>query len=176
VESQRTRYLNKKDWTNKDDGAAGGALLKWWSGLEERRGQRALLRRAQGAEPVAFIPSYHGLYHALTRRGYGSIEPERLAMVAGLASHVRTHLSQHTFAYQLAPRDNKGLSDLRMRRLLAIEQDDDLLYQHLRRAIALCRGELNLLDLAHSVYNWDTRVRKDWAYAYYEFVNSQSES
>ncbi len=150
---------------------AGEKLVKWWKTLEDHKGDRAHLRRARSGDEVVFVPSFNHLHGSLM--GYGALRKARLAMIAGLASHVKRHQPRKSLAHQLAASGDKpGLSDLRFRRLLSIEDDDELLYQHLRRAIDLRRGEVNLLDLAQSVYWWNAETRKRWAYDYYAVAKS----
>ena len=51
-----------------------------WNG----RGGRAALRRCKNLTEVAFVPSFYRLLRALSP--YGKVDPERLALVAGLAA------------------------------------------------------------------------------------------
>jgi CRISPR system Cascade subunit CasB len=69
--------------------------------------------------------------------------------------------------------DKATVSELRFRRILAIDDLDDL-YSQLRRAISLLDGTANLVDLARVLFRWRPIAeqnpydpRKNWAYDYY---------
>jgi len=144
-------------------------LLDWWKKLEDNRGDRAALRRAAGIEQVMFNPAFHRLFRGL--KGTSWTRAERVALIAALASRVREHRPERTFAAQLgsAPkeRDKAALSGLRFRRLLQAHDPDELL-QGCSRAIAMCSNSVNLVSLAKSMYWWSDRDRKDWAFDYYD--------
>ena len=68
-------------------------LLEWWAALEADKGNRAELKRAEHALGIAFSPAYHNLLRRLQEAGYrlGPDSRERLAVLAGLAVHVKWH-------------------------------------------------------------------------------------
>lgn len=148
-------------------GSKSAAILHvWWKDLEDNKGERARLRRAPSPTEVAFSPAYHRLFNQLP-----SISRESLEAVAGLISHVREDTgSSKKFAQQMGAKktgsDNAIVSGLRFRRILAIS-DRNTLYPMMLRVIHLLGGKVNLLSLAESVYWWDERTWKDWAYEYY---------
>jgi len=140
-------------------------LHLWWKGLKDQKGECARLRRAPSPVEVVFSPAYHRLF------GQIHIHRERLASVAGLVSHIKedTHSSKNLPQQMATPKtgsDNAIVSGLRFRRLLAIS-DRAALYPMMIRVIRLLGGRLNLLSLAESVYWWNERTWKDWAYDYY---------
>lgn len=147
-------------------------LRAWWKSLEDNRGERARLRRAPNPSDVAFSPAYHRLFNQLL--GLKQLRPinrEPLEAVAGLISHVREDTGPlKKFAQQMGAKktgsDNAIVSGLRFRRILAIS-DRNTLYPMLLRIIHLLGGKVNLLSLAESVYLWNERTWKDWAYEYY---------
>jgi CRISPR system Cascade subunit CasB len=155
-------------------------LLDWWTALEADKGERAELKRTENPLRVVFSPAYHNLLYRLQEAGYrlGSSNRERLALLAGLAAHVRQHTdSAGSLAAQMGrskPGSDKAtVSELRFRRILAT---DDLgeLYTQLRRAISLLDGAVNLIDLARVLFHWRPIAeqnpydpRKNWAYDYY---------
>jgi CRISPR system Cascade subunit CasB len=155
-------------------------LLDWWTGLEADKGERAELKRAESPLRVVFSPAYHDLLHRLQEAGYrlGAGSRERLAVLAGLAAHVKQHMANtRSFATQMGysqPGSDKApVSEFRFRRILAT---DDLgeLYTQLRRTINLLDGSANLTDLARVLFRWRPIAeqnpydpRKDWAYDYY---------
>ncbi|RJP18664.1 MAG: type I-E CRISPR-associated protein Cse2/CasB [Deltaproteobacteria bacterium] len=144
-------------------------LLGWWGDLEINRADRATLRRCRSAGEVALHPAYHRLRRAL--RGSNSVNSEALAVVAGLLAHVRVDNPGLEFPAQMARPKGEGrgaaVSGLRFRRLLRIEQREDLLGPIIR-VVALLGGKANVASLADSVYWWNENTRKRWALAYYE--------
>ena len=149
------------------------ALLDWWRGLENNRGDRAVLRRCRSLTEVVFVPSYHRLRQELLR--LGNVDSDGLAITAGLAAHVKVINAEHTLAKQMALPKAGGtarVSGLRFRRLLKIEGREDM-YHAMIRIVALLGGALNLISLAESVYWWNDLTRKNWAFDYY--TNAPSE-
>lgn len=144
-------------------------LLDWWQDLENNRGDRAALRRAASVDQAMFNPAFHRLWRGL--KGSRWQRPERVALIAALAARVRELNSEKPFAAQLgtpaAGRAKAPLSGLRFRRLLQAREADELL-QGCSRAIAMCNNNINLLNLAESVYWWGDGVQKRWAFDYYD--------
>lgn len=147
-------------------------LHEWWKGLEHDRGERAALRRAKSPAEVVFSPTYHQLLHQLQQKDY-TVYREALAVVAGLSAHVKEDTgSARSLAEQMASPKSSGsgarISGLRFRRLLAIEQREEL-YPLMIRVIRLLDKKVNLVSMANSVYYWgNERTRKNWAYDYYK--------
>jgi CRISPR system Cascade subunit CasB len=149
------------------DPEARSVLLAWWQALDDNRGDRAALRRCHSPDSVVMVPAFHRLVTEL--RGLGvAVRTDALARVAGLAVHVKGHTESGRVARQMAERDNDRprVSELRFRRLLAFTEADEL-YPAMRRTIRLLDGSLDLIDLAQSLYWWNDRTRKEWAYDYY---------
>jgi len=144
-------------------------LLEWWHTLEDNRGDRAALRRAANTDQVMFNPAFHRLWRAL--KGTTWQRAERVALIAALAGRVREHRPEKSFAAQLGTpprgREKAAFSGLRFRRLLQAHEPDQLL-QGCSRAIAMCGNEVNLPNLAESVYWWGDGVKKRWAFGYYD--------
>jgi CRISPR system Cascade subunit CasB len=145
-----------------------GVLIEWWKGLDADRGNRAALRRCNNVTEVAFAPSFHALNRSLMQHGH--VDSESLAVVAALAAHVKEHDARMSLAEQMATPKAAGgssaVSDLRFRRLLRIQDRDELL-PALLRVMRLLGGNLNLQGLAESVYGWNDYIRKKWAFDYY---------
>lgn len=144
-------------------------LHTWWSSLEHNKGDRASLRRVDSLAEVAFIPAYQRLYQDV--REVVPVDRERLAVVAALSAHVRQHDGSQPIAQRIASphpgSDSPPLSELRFRRLLRVN-DLDILRTQLTRVIRLLDHRVNLHDLANSVYWWNERTRKRWAFTYYD--------
>ncbi|NLI34502.1 MAG: type I-E CRISPR-associated protein Cse2/CasB [Deltaproteobacteria bacterium] len=152
----------------------GETLLQWWKGLEGNRGERATLRRCRNLTEVAFVPSFHRLYRDLSKCAV--VDAERLALVAGLAAHVRSIDPGAEIAVQMGQgKPGSGsavVSGLRFRRLLKI-QDREELFLAMIRIIALLGGGLNLLSLVKGAYEWNEWTRKKWAFDYYSTAPSE---
>lgn len=151
----------------RSDPEARGVLLAWWRSLDKDRGDRAALRRCRTPDSVVMIPAFHRLVTDLRRLDI-AVRTDGLARVAGLTAHVKEHGEVRRIARQMAERhgDRPRVSELRFRRLLAFTEGDDL-YPAMRRTVRLLDGSVNLTDMAQSVYWWNDRTRKEWAYDYY---------
>ncbi|MEW6220899.1 MAG: type I-E CRISPR-associated protein Cse2/CasB [Thermodesulfobacteriota bacterium] len=153
-------------------------LLVWWHELGKNRGAAATLRRATDPGAVAFSPAFHRLLDGLRAAGcpLGPREADRLAAVAGLAAHVKSHTPGASLAQQMAaakaPGSGARVSGLRFRRLLAVAERDEL-YPLLIRVIRQLGGAVNLVSLANAVFWWNERTRTTWAYEYYAACPSE---
>lgn len=160
------------------EAALGGALLRWWQGLEEDRGARAELRRAHDLTAVALTGSYQRFYRLMVKAGWpeheqeGRRESERLAAIAGLLAHVKVQVDK-PLAQTMSEGEKPAVSELRFRRLLESPTTDDL-FVGLRRALPLMGQTANIFDLADSVLFWGDVVKKRWAYNYNWPVKAQS--
>jgi len=70
-------------------------------------------------------------------------------------------------------KDNAKVSGLRFRRLLKVKDQEDL-FISMSRIIALLGGAVNLRSLAQSVYFWNDRTRKQWAFEYYSKATNEA--
>lgn len=150
-------------------------LIEWWAGLDHARGDRAALRRCRSTQEVAFVPAFHRLRQNLSR--IAPLDAEKLAVVAGILSHVKKNDPSLRFAQQMAtPRegsDRARVSGLRFRRLLKVEDHEDL-YGAVIRAIRLLDGSLNIASLADGVYWWNEKTKNNWAFDYYDKAPNES--
>jgi CRISPR system Cascade subunit CasB len=176
METPTTRFL----FPNNPQDASYTILLEWWTALETDKGGRAELKRAENPLQVAFSPAYHDLLRRLQQADYGlgTDSRERLALLAGLAAHVKRHTDNgRSLAAQMGspkPGGDKAIvSELRFQRILGADDLDEL-YTQLRRAISLLDGTANLDDLARGLFRWRPIAeqnpydpRKNWAYDYY---------
>lgn len=150
-------------------------MTDWWKTLQDRRGDRADLRRAAGPAEVAFTPAYVWLLNRARDVGLPATlyATEAIAALAGLAAHVDADDVGARIARSLA-RSSEGkktavLSELRFRRLVAAQRPTEL-YPHLRRAIVALGRRADLGDLANSLVYWSHpsgTVRKQWALDYF---------
>lgn len=158
-------------------GDKSAALLRaWWKDLDRDRGERALLRRLSSPTEVVFSPAYHRLLGQLQQHEY-IINRVALAAIAGLSAHVKVDTGPDKSVAKLmaspgSSANRAKISGLRFRRLLAINQRDEL-YPYLIRVIRMLNFSVDLLDLANSVYWWNEKTRMQWAYDYYETAPDQ---
>ena len=164
---------NQKTCLFDPESDSGKILFEWWRGLEERRGDRAELRRARNPAEVVFSSAYHQLYQRLHLP-----KKEALALIAGLCAHVKDNQPQLGIAEQMAEgkegakNDKSKVSGLRFRRSLAVNDPDELYYTMIR-IIRLLGGMVNIYDLAKSMYWWNGKTKKQWAYKYYEHASEE---
>lgn len=143
------------------------ALATWWQALNDNRGDRAELRRCTTLAEVAFTPAYHRLRLSVGK--FGAPHDDGLALVAGLSARVKCDSAGVTFVEQMATGKADGsarVSGLRFRRLLKTKESDEL-FTAMGRVVALLGSSVNLQSLANSVYFWNDRTRKQWAFEYY---------
>ena len=150
-------------------------LHGWWRGLDDHRGDRALLRRCRSIDDVLLSEAYHKVRNRLRRKGvgFGRKRDVQLAFAAGLLAHVRDDLpgGLSLLERMAAPRsdgsDRARVSGLRFRRLLRHESREAL-YGPLVRVIRLLDRTANVRSLARELFFWTPNKRKKWARIYYE--------
>jgi len=166
--NQKSEKQSSEQGRNKEQSIEYQRLLEWWHALADNRGDRAALRRASSVQQVMFNPGFHRLWHRLSNTRWN--RSERVALIAALAARIKQNDARKPFAAQLgsppAGREKAILSGLRFRRLLQTDRPDDLL-QACSRAIAIRNGQANITNLAESVYWWNDRVHRQWAFDYY---------
>ena len=143
-------------------------IMAWWKNLDNERGDRADLRRCHNIAEVVFNPTYHELWLKLNKTGFR--RKDSVALIAGALAHVKSDQSGEPFAAQMAsPKSgpNSQVSGLRFKRLLKIEDNDDL-FISIVRVVKLMDGNVNVCNLANSLYWWNDITKKQWAYSYYE--------
>ena len=147
---------------------AGQSLVNWWEELKNRQEQKSALKRCKTLTEVVFVPAYHHLFREMDC--YNTVNQEGLALVAGLAAHVKQHDGRISLAEQMARQKVNGgsarVSGLRFRRLLKIRNGADLLPVMIR-IVHLLGGTVNMISLAQSVYLWNEHTRRGWAFDYY---------
>jgi CRISPR system Cascade subunit CasB len=175
TENKKSQYAFPQ---RKPDDPSFAILRAWWKGLEDDKGERAALRRAENTTEVVLSPAFHRLLNELRRAGFGISEAryQKLAAIAGLVARIKGEEGESLAKSMGTPRSGgskAAVSELRMRRLLACNDIEEL-YTLLRRALALLDNRANLADLAATVWNWvpmDEKRPKDprrqMAYDYY---------
>lgn len=156
--------MNREDIKTMSD-----SLAKWRSDLHEphRRGARAELRRSKNITDVIMTPTFQRLCARLAEelKTFSKKDKERLAFIVGLLSHVREH-SKVKLAKSMSAGSPSCVSELRFRRLLQNDYDDRF-YAAMIRIIRMLKYQVNVYDLVESMYYWDERKKKEWAYAYF---------
>jgi len=149
------------------------ALQHWYRWLDDNRGDRARLRRAEKPEDILLTDAF---FHFLQQmpESWGEKKPMLTsAAVAGLLSHVKENRqtlskgyqpkdknkpkNMASFAEQLAtPVEGKKppMSELRFQQLQKSRSTDDF-YRSVLRAIRLLNGKVNILSLANDVIHWN---------------------
>lgn len=143
------------------------SLALWWRDLDNNRGERAVLRRCRELTDVVFSSAYHRLRLAVSNFGY--VDDDGLALVVGLTARVKDDVPTSSIADQMATGKADGsarVSGLRFRRLLKVKEREEL-FTSMARIIALLGSAVSLQSLAQSVYFWNDRTRKQWAFDYY---------
>ncbi|MCS6984940.1 MAG: type I-E CRISPR-associated protein Cse2/CasB [Leptospiraceae bacterium] len=147
-------------------------LINWWQGFEDERGARATLRRATSLAEIVHVRYAHQLLYRLWQCQEGPVNQDRVMMLCGVLSHVRENEAKDSFAKQLARKKGNNqpvFSELRFQRLLQYQDivQEPLFYQEIVRAIHQLGFKANIADLAHSLYYWNDRIIKNWAYDYF---------
>lgn len=155
-------------------------LHAWWKSLEDDKGERALLRRADTLSQVMLSPGFVDLLRTLRNQGYViatfDLPLSKVAAIAGLTARIKG-LAQEDLATRMGtPKPGTAtptLSELRLRRILACDDIEEL-YVLLRRALSILDDTANLADLAAIIWNWsplDAKrphdPRRRMAYDYY---------
>jgi len=153
-------------------------LMEWWSSLEDNRGDRARLSRADAPEDLLLTAAFHRFLCSVPERWASQDHLYLSAMVAALLSHIRMAVPKESFATSLAQGDKPVMSELRFQQLLKSRTPDEL-FRRLIRAIRLLDRKANPLSLTQGVLRWydeylygpDTnparRLSVEWASDYF---------
>jgi len=143
----------KSSYLNAEEQAT---LLRWHKWLDDNRGDRARLRRAECAEDVLLTDAF---FHFLKQMPERWCEKNRVlssASIAGLLSHIKTDHPNASFATLLA-RPSKGdkpaMSELRFQQLQKSATTNDF-YRRVLRAINLLGGCVNIASLGNDIIHW----------------------
>jgi CRISPR system Cascade subunit CasB len=143
------------------------AILDWWTGLDNHRGERAALRRCRTLKAAQDQPGTRRLLRALDR----TASTEQAGAMAGLLSHVREDWEEAgSLGQQMAQSDAEtgrpAVSLLRFERLLRHQTRQEL-YHPLIRILHLLDGKASVGNLAEALWYWGDSIRKQWAKDYY---------
>lgn len=154
----------------------GQQLQQWHTWLDDNRGDRARLRRADSPEDILLTEAFFHFLEWMKPLTEWSEKTPILtkASIAGAVAHVKANkqtasrikTSKNTneaavryasFAEQLAtPVDGKSkapMSELRFQQLQKSASPDDF-YRHILRAIRLLDGNVNVVSLAYDIAHW----------------------
>ncbi|MCW3476875.1 type I-E CRISPR-associated protein Cse2/CasB [Limobrevibacterium gyesilva] len=154
----------------------GPIAAAWWRDLQPcdeagkpRRGDRAALARLRRCATVMEAAGEPAAIALCRRLGGTECDLGRAALIAAVLAHVRDNVGGLPVARQVGvQQDGKAaISDLRFRRLLQADTDDEQLIGF-RRLVALAGHKLNVADLAASLWRWNDKQRRRWIYAYHE--------
>ncbi|MGR9116780.1 MAG: type I-E CRISPR-associated protein Cse2/CasB [Gammaproteobacteria bacterium] len=149
------------------------ALQHWHQWLEDNRGDRARLRRAEGPEDILLTDAFFHFLEKMPDTDRWRKNMLVSASVAGALSVVKTNkqsisriykskdagssVKPASFAEQLAtPTEGKSkapMSELRFQQLQKSKTIDDF-YRRILRAIRLLDGNVNILSLANDIIHW----------------------
>jgi len=163
-------------------------LQKWHAWLDDNRGDRARLRRAENAEDILLTDAFFHFLHRMdqaTPNWSQSTPMLTSACIAGALAHVKADKQMPSklfggekkvkgkdaeapkkmagFAEQLAtPQEGKSkapMSELRFQQLQKSPTVDDF-YRRIIRAIRLLDGNVNLVSLANDIIQWHQEFNK----------------
>jgi CRISPR system Cascade subunit CasB len=161
-----TETLKKdvQEMTGADHSIVAKTIFQWWQTLEKNPGGRAMLRRSKNPNQVAMLPIYYTLLCDIRRVDPDFKIPFALPLVAGVLSHVKKdgNFSDKSMAAAMTEK----VKDLRFRKLLRTEDQDDL-FQIMLRLVHLMDDRANVYDLIRSLLNWREWTRRKWAEDYY---------
>jgi CRISPR system Cascade subunit CasB len=160
-------------------------LKLWWKGLDDNRGERAVLRRAASADDVLLTPAFARFLKVMPAAWSKDYRLFDSAMVAGLLARVKSHEGKHSFAKSLAMPKKDGsksvMSELRFQQLQK-SRDVDEFYRRMTRALTMLDGKTDLLSVADGILLWSKERRQSidknpskrlavcWAKDYYTFL------
>jgi CRISPR system Cascade subunit CasB len=143
------------------------AIADWHTEIhrDDRRGERARLRRCESLDEVLMQPAFFRLARSLPR-----LEPRGLtglALVAGLLvwaeSTTETDLPVILGKPKTQGSDTPLFSELRFQRLLASREPEEF-FQSMRRAIVQAGKQAHPVALADAILHWEAQQRRPESY------------
>ena len=143
----------------------------------EGRGWRAEIRRAKDISDIRYLPCFYLIcndyfFKDRHKRSWKNQNLDQFAMILGLLAHIRSASeSGDGFAKKMSKKKKAGsgslVSELRFRRLIQCERGDHL-YRYMIRIIRiLAQDNINIFELANSIYYWGDNIKKSWAFDYF---------
>lgn len=158
------------------------AAWKWWNSLQaneqtKQRGDRATLaklRRASSIMEAAAEPATADLFKRLGfERKCASRDLPRAALIAAILAHIRPNENKEALAHAIGTTRGGAdttelVSPLRLKRLVAAREPDDLLIAF-RRVIAILGRTANIKDVAKQLLLWTDDRHADRARTLFMF-------
>lgn len=137
-------------------------LRAWFGWLEDNRGDRARLRRAETPDDVLLTEPFFNFMRRMPESWAIQKSLPVAAMVAAVLAHVKANDGKKTFAAQLASlkpgTDRPRMSELRFQQLQKSRTPDEF-FRRLIRAVKLAEGQINIISLAESIWHWMDEYR-----------------
>lgn len=166
-------------------------LKRWWSGLDDNRGDRAHLRRATNSDDVLLTPAFAHFLKAMPdswmegKTGKNTmLSMSDMALIAAVIARVKSEpqKADATFARSLAtPKENGSkavMSELRFQQLQKSRSPEEF-FLRVCRAVSLLGGKVSVDSLADDIAHWliefrygsaskpENRLAVRWASDYY---------
>ena len=143
------------------------ALQNWHKWLDDNRGDRARLRRAESPEDILLTDAFFHFLNKMPEMFPQKLpEDQRLyvaATIAGLISHVEEDDPVRSFPTQLATppagKNKAPMNELRFQQLQKSPTIDDF-YRRVIRAIRLLGKKVNIASLANDIIHWHQEFEK----------------
>jgi len=147
-------------------------LYSWWSGLEERKGDRARLRRCRKPADVLVQKEFFRFYEIIGEPKH--LSRKKLAAVCGLLSHVEDDAGRKNFGEllgQAGPEASRPkVTEPRFRRLLNYENHEDL-YRPIIRILSQLDNRVPIHGFSKTIFYWDSEgTRESLAFDYYQTI------
>lgn len=153
--AQQPTYNFISDQTTRD------GLMAWRRSLDDNRGERARLRRAESPDDVLLTEAFFNFLKEMPEKWS---EPKHLpasTLVAAVLAHANTpeknYQGTDSFAAQLAaPKDGGDkprMSELRFQQLQK-SHDPTEFFRRLLRAVRMLDRNVNILSLANDILHW----------------------
>ena len=151
---------------------------EWWESLDDNRGERAELRRADNPLEVYVSRAFQRGLAADLRNSdefqtlsSDTVEDmlEKLALAAGVLSQAKVIVDEPSFPKLMSQTDSgaENMRDVRFRKLMSIPSDDrDALYRMLIRLIRLV-GRTDVRSIVNAAYFWSDKTKLNWSREYY---------
>lgn len=136
-------------------------VMSWWNSMHDSYpGERNRLKRAGCLNEVQIQKGYFRLKNRLDEQG--SFSNERVAVVARVLVHIRTH-SEDSLGNRMIQAD---LHEHRFQNLLAIEDLDELA-DSMTRILSVLQNRASVFDTATTLYYWSDSIKQSLASTYY---------
>ena len=157
----------------------GEELEKWWADLRSRPELCAQFQNKKIADLIEW-PEFEKVFQkfknlfpnsAQDNKAQESLQKQRWGEVLVLLSYVKKLNSQKVVPQMVGPDPKKPLVSVHKFRQL-LEMDFPDLYANMLVIIKLFKYQVNLRNLAFSLYYWGPKVKQKWAKDYFALINN----